>query len=208
MKDKSLLREVTRSKYKGSIKIGQSFGYWEIADEKLYTVTFNNKGAVYIAAKCIGCGDIHYMQMEAMRLAKATDTGGCRSCARIRNTPKGNAHCNWKGVGEMPKSYVNNLIAAANRRGLEFNVSMEYMWELFLNQNRKCKISGVDLGWSRYGRRDFRDGSASLDRIDSKLPYIEGNVQWVHKIVNEMKWAKNDAELIEWCKIIAEYNKH
>ncbi len=46
--------------------------------------------------------------------------------------------------------------------------------------------------------------SASLDRIDSSLGYIEENVQWVHKDVNMMKRIYDNNYFIKMCKLIAE----
>lgn len=204
MKDKSLLREVKKSKYKDSIKIGEVFGYWQVLDDTLYTVTYNHGGAIWVECKCTGCGEeTQFVPYRSLISAGTNNSGGCLSCAGIRNTPRGNKSHRWQGVGEIPKSYINNISSAARTRGIDFEVSGEYIWELFLQQSRKCKLSGVELYFTSGGR----GSTASLDRIDRTKPYIEGNVQWVHKIVNEMKWDKTDGEFIEWCKIVAEYNK-
>jgi hypothetical protein len=48
---------------------------------------------------------------------------------------------------------------------------------------------------------------ASLDRIDSSKGYIDGNVQWVHKEVNEMKMQATQNEFIEYCNLVAEFNR-
>jgi hypothetical protein len=47
--------------------------------------------------------------------------------------------------------------------------------------------------------------TASLDRIDSTKGYIKGNIQWVHKDVNKMKWNWNQSNFINWCKLITNY---
>lgn len=44
----------------------------------------------------------------------------------------------------------------------------------------------------------------SLDRIDSKIGYIEGNVQWVHKMVNMCKQHYTQEEFLEMCVSIAD----
>ena len=54
------------------------------------------------------------------------------------------------------------------------------------------------------GRKKER--TASLDRIDSKLGYILGNIQWVHKQINEMKMDLAEVDFLRWVKIIAEYH--
>lgn len=204
MKDRTLLREVKKSKYIGSIKTNELFGYWKVLNDVLYTVVYNNHGGIYVECKCIECdGEPQFVPYASLVTAKKNNSGGCLSCGGLRNSAKGNKSHRWKGFGEIPKSYINNISNAAKSRGIAFDVSGEYIWELFLTQNRKCKLSGVDLYFTGIGR----GSTASLDRIDRTKPYVKGNVQWVHKIVNEMKWSKNDCEFIKWCKIISEYNK-
>ena len=64
---------------------------------------------------------------------------------------------------------------------------------MFSTFTGKCALSGVDISID-YG------GNASLDRIDSSLGYITGNVQWVDGKVNLAKRAMSDEEFIEMCK--------
>lgn len=50
--------------------------------------------------------------------------------------------------------------------------------------------------------------NASLDRIDSSLGYIIGNVQWVYKGVNFMKGEMSHDYFIEMCKMITENQRN
>jgi hypothetical protein len=43
----------------------------------------------------------------------------------------------------------------------------------------------------------------SLDRIDSSLGYIEGNVQWIYKEIQFMKRVLSQEDFIGWCEKIA-----
>ena len=45
--------------------------------------------------------------------------------------------------------------------------------------------------------------TASIDRIDSSIGYVIGNVQWVHKQVNFMKGTMEQKEFIKFCKLIS-----
>jgi hypothetical protein len=80
----------------------------------------------------------------------------------------------------------------AKGRGLVFELTEEAMFSTFTG---KCALSGVDISLD-YG------GNASLDRIDSSLGYIPGNVQWVDGKVNLAKRNMSDAEFIEMCKMV------
>ena len=52
----------------------------------------------------------------------------------------------------------------------------------------------------------YKKISASLDRIDNNIGYIEGNVQWVHKWINVMKGAMSNECFIFLCNKVAENN--
>ena len=76
------------------------------------------------------------------------------------------------------------------------------MWDLFIKQNRKCALSGLELSFPKInGDQSY---TASIDRIDSSLGYIEGNVQWVHKDINIMKNKYDQDYFIQMCKLISE----
>ena len=126
-------------------------------------------------------------------------TGNTKSCGcSKRKTGKDN-HC-YKGYEKITGRFWSSIQQSAKVRNLDFNITIEYIWDLFNHQNGKCKISRsyIYFGSSK--------NTASLDRIDSKKGYIKGNVQWVHKIVNQMKWDSNQEEFIQWCKQIANNN--
>lgn len=111
----------------------------------------------------------------------------------------------WKGYEEISGRQWSRAKSGAVERNFEFNISMEYAWNMFLKQNRKCALSGVELKFGIYGIYHGEiDGNASLDRIDSSKGYIEGNIQWVHKKVNTMKMNMSEPEFINWCKLITE----
>jgi len=131
------------------------------------------------------------------------NTGTIGSCGCQRKS--GNQHKNWKGFGEIHGSMWYYIYFDAERRNLEFTITIEQAWDLFLAQNRKCALSGLDLIITPK-RKDFKENTASLDRIDSSKGYINGNIQWVHRMVNQMKWNYNEQEFIDMCKIIAKNN--
>ena len=81
-------------------------------------------------------------------------------------------------------------------------ITKEYIWDLFIKQNRKCALSGIELTFPL--KNNDKSYNASLDRIDSSLGYIEGNVQWVDKTINIMKNKFNQTYFIELCKKVAE----
>lgn len=137
------------------------------------------------------------------------------SCS-LRKNPKnkrsceecyvGKNHYNWGGYGEIPLHYFNSLKRGAISRNYEFKINIEYLWKLFQDQNGKCSLTGLAIHFNTSSRKS--DGSASLDRIDSSKGYIEGNVQWVHKDINIMKWDLSQTRLIELCCLVSERMKN
>lgn len=102
--------------------------------------------------------------------------------------------------------YWSTIKTNAKKRNLEFNITIEYAYQLFLKQNGKCALSGIEIKFRHpYEARNIQ--TTSLDRIDSSKGYVEGNVQWVHKTVNVMKMNLTQEEFLQWCKIIYLNNK-
>ena len=111
----------------------------------------------------------------------------------------------WRGYGEIGNSYLTAIKHLAKRKNLTFDISLRQIWNLFLKQNRKCALSGLKLKFPSAWHSG--DGTASLDRIDSSKGYTKQNIQWLHKEINELKSDFPENEFINWCKIIAKYNK-
>lgn len=111
----------------------------------------------------------------------------------------------FKGIGDIPGGYLSRIRNGAMRRRFEYSVSKEYLWDMFLKQNRKCALSGVLIYFGSWKVGNEKSGTASLDRIDSTRGYVEGNVQWVHKDVNNIKQDYSVEELVQYCKLILDY---
>jgi hypothetical protein len=90
----------------------------------------------------------------------------------------------WKGTGEISGRLLTQIRNSAKIRDIPHNVSDKYLWNLFLKQNRKCALTGIEL---IFDSSHHDKNTASLDRIDSSKGYIKDNVMWVHKDVNLMK---------------------
>jgi hypothetical protein len=134
--------------------------------------------------ECV-CGTEVKIRPEVLKTSK-TNSCGCE--------PNGN----WKGVGEISSRLWKTAQRGAATRGLSFNISPHYAWGLFLEQGGKCALSGLSLVFGSDALR-----TASLDRVDSTKGYEEGNVQWVHKVVNIMKWNLTEADFIQYCRFVA-----
>lgn len=110
--------------------------------------------------------------------------------------------------GLISGNHWSNIRRHAKDRGLPILITHEYIWDLFVSQNGKCALTGLDLYFSD-GYEQEKNGitTASLDRIDNNHGYIFGNVQWIHKDVNKMKWAFEQKYFIHICKLISEHGR-
>jgi hypothetical protein len=107
------------------------------------------------------------------------------------------------GCGELYGQTLASIKHRAKRDGLEYSVEPEYLWDLFIKQDKKCAISGVELSLDITNNKR---PTASLDRIDNTKGYVINNVQWTHKTINFMRHTLSVDELKHWCKVVVEYN--
>ena len=112
----------------------------------------------------------------------------------------------WKGYEELSSVYFSRVKNNAKIRNLEFNITIKQMWDLFLKQNRKCALSGLELKFHKK-RKMASDGNASLDRIDSSKGYTNDNIQWIHTDINQMNMEFAEDKFHNYCKVITYYNK-
>lgn len=114
---------------------------------------------------------------------------GCLDCMVGENHPS------WRGHGEIPRTVLSQYQAGALARGLAWDVSAEYLSELWSEQRGRCAYTGWEL--------QFREPrTASLNRIDSSRGYEIGNVQWVHVDINQMKWTLSDSSFRKLCQAV------
>lgn len=115
----------------------------------------------------------------------------------------------WTGYEEISGAYWSTVYYGATKaRELSFDLNIKDCWELFLKQNRKCALSGIDIAFATLNK-DFLAGrqTASLDRINSNIGYRIDNVWWVHKKINIIKRDLQVDDFIELCKLVANYNR-
>lgn len=131
-------------------------------------------------------------------LTESLNSGNSHSCGCTKHR-KGKDHPNFKGHGEISHDYWQKLNHGASRRNITFKITIEEAWQLFLAQGRKCDLTGWEITLCK-------PQTASLDRIDSKKPYVKGNVQWVHKDVNRAKQHYTEEYFRCICKAVIEHN--
>src|ERR1700722_13014613 len=140
------------------------------------------------------CGSLHVTATKHLISGKTSSCG----CDRKR----GKEHPQWGGIGEMSGDVWSTIVSGSFKRlKIQFTITKEYAWNLYVEQKGRCALSGVELFIGSGGSKR----TASLDRIDSSIGYVPENVQWVHKDVNIMKNIYNQEYFIDTCKKISEH---
>lgn len=135
-------------------------------------------------------------QKISTRALKSKQAIHC-GCGRYEKM-RGNKSANWSGAGDISGTDWNALRFGAKSRNHKFELTVKEGWELFLKQNRQCALSGVPLSFGK-------EGTASLDRINSKDYYRINNVQWVHRTVNYMKHVQSESDFLDFVAKIYKY---
>jgi hypothetical protein len=187
--------------------MGRTFGHLEILDLK--HVYVRGEAEYTAICRCV-CGTVKEIRLTSVRYGK-TKSCGCRMRDFYQEL-KGSGSPHFRGCGDIGIAFWNRCLKGAKGRNIPFDLTIESAWDLFLTQDRKCALSGAPLVFgglrseSKIAARKFSvvgATTASLDRIDSTRGYVEGNVQWVHKVVNLMKNSLPMEEFLHWCHAVA-----
>jgi len=177
--------------------MGVFFGELEVI-ERIYV---KKRSPWQYRCKCHKCGSEDFIRTAKGLTERKNRTCGCV----IWERKKGKDSPFFKGVGDIGFTFWNTVKKNAKLRNIDFDITLEYVWDLFLKQEKRCALSGVDI---TFGKSNYDETTASLDRIESNKGYCDGNVQWVHKTVNFMKHDLTEENLLYFCKNIVKWNRN
>lgn len=147
------------------------------------------RGAAHWKWECISCGIDGISRMNSIVRHKTPIC--CRQW-------KGENNPTWNGYKELSGKKFVGMIHGAKARNHEWNLSKEFLWNLYIAQDRKCAYTGRDLP-------DIN--RASLDRTNNSIGYTEDNVKWVHIDVNMCKQRLSRADFIQLCREVSSSTK-
>lgn len=180
--------------------IGQKIDEYTVLEQVPSVDMFpRRKDARYWLCKC-SCGNVAILTSSQL-MNKKRPNKMCHSCVVLKKMT-GEASPRYTGYKGLPGRRWRQILTHAKSRNLEISVTIEDIWNLFVKQDSKCALTGRQL---KFGPNS--SSSASLDRIDSKKGYINGNIQWLHKDVQKIKIDLDQTHFISLCSEIAEYNR-
>lgn len=130
----------------------------------------------------------------------------CKSCVLLSASNRDKLNYPNKIIKKHSsyKNYISTLLNHSSKRKKEYNIDIQYLLDLYENQKGLCNISGTEMTYNHGSNLT----NISIDRIDSNLGYIKGNVQLVCYVVNIMKNNFQINEFIMFCEKIVNYNKN
>lgn len=169
--------------------IGKICGSFEI----ISYIGKNRYGNKHWLAKC-KCGVRRELRTSLI------SGGGKRKATQCNFCTKYNNELTHQTQEMIPNRFWKRFLDQAIRRKIKVSFSKDDAFSIYLKQNKKCILSGENLYFTKFRTNFNRYTNASLDRIDSSLPYSIDNVQWVHKSINMMKGSLSDLDFIIWCR--------
>ena len=109
----------------------------------------------------------------------------CKECSKICVKNSFDSRSKDKMVLAVLQKRMYGINRRTSKKGFECNINCEYLCKMYYEQDGLCAISGVDMDIDLYSGRN--KNSLSIDRIDSNVGYVIGNIQLVCDFANRMK---------------------
>lgn len=185
------------SKYKIEDYLGRRFGSRVVVGEGKRI-----SGQFGVVVRC-DCGDVKTVELKTLLGGRARR---CIDCVNSDQARKNNRA--WKGGEYISLTQFNHWKKTAKRRGIEWRVDIDYLESLLVDQGFRCALSGVELTLGSGNKNgSVVKGNISIDRIDSRIGYIKGNVQFTTKAVNIGKQSMPESEFVEMCRAVADRSR-
>lgn len=120
----------------------------------------------------------------------------CSRTCSVRNATKNRGpEDTYRYYSKTPRNFFQSLLQKKSHDRAD--LSLDYLVELWDSQEGLCAVSGVPMTHMRGKGKVMTN--VSIDRIDSDIGYVRGNIQLVCYVVNIMKHTLTLTELVWWC---------
>ena len=167
---------------------------------------------------CFNCGIIFLKDdSEIKRSGKLGRENFCsRKCSANTHITNLGDFVGNPDNGKHLKGYTNNRsdkytvirehLNRAKKRDKEFDITLDDLLNLWDSQGGICSYTGIQLVPPREGKDVPMYRKASLDRIDSTIGYIVGNIQFISASANHAKNNMTHEEMVEFCRLITTHH--
>lgn len=161
-----------------------------IKKKKFGFLTVISTDGQYSTCRC-DCGTIKKIRNDGLKNGH-TKSCGCYNYNKLK-----------KGLEDISGTFYFRVMRNAKNRNIVFDITIKDVLEVWLKQNKKCAYTNLEL-YIASNKKNRSNQTASLDRIDSNIGYVKGNIQFVHKKVNMMKGQLSDEEFLFFCREISD----
>ena len=156
---------------------------------------------------CHKCGQ--YLDPSEFHIAgdnKYTIRGGkdkrCKKCKVAQNKEARTKYSPEKALEKVLQERWLGAKDRAEKKGIEFSISKEYLQKLWDNQKGLCAISKIPMTFIMDKGRIYTN--VSIDQINPSKGYTESNIQLVCMAVNQFKSDFDLETMLFICKKILE----
>jgi len=129
---------------------------------------------------------------------RSDKVGQCKECRKALEEKR--RICN-RGNGSIDRVLLERFLGArdrASRRGIDCDITVDHLKELWVKQDGLCAISGLPMSHIIFCGRV--PTNVSVDRINSRMGYVVGNIQLVCMAINQMKSDLGMEDLLRFCE--------
>jgi hypothetical protein len=159
-------------------------------------LTINDIDGRFFICKCSGCSINDYRRRKDAFFSKSQNV---YSCGCKQNQPQKEARYNWSGYKDLTGHQFSRWRTGAKNRNLSFNITPEFVWHMYEQQDRKCPITGEYLFF--YEKAGGKT-NISIDRKDNSIGYEENNVWLTHIDFNKFHHTYSIERVVELSKLI------
>lgn len=152
-----------------------------------------------IELKCYVCDKLILVSESKVRRNAVLDRKHCCSKSCIGKSSN----------NEMSpfKMHLTRIRKRMKEQDIQMSLTEHDLHEVWLKQEGKCIYSKVALTHPNFRTVNNRVYTASIDRIDSNIPYVKNNIQFVSIAINFMKNVMTHEETEELCNVIYQNRK-
>lgn len=126
----------------------------------------------------------------------------CKKCEQQRAINHRNSLSDSDKLIRLLRERLLHAKNRAKSKNMYFDLTKEFILDLWDKQKGKCALTGLDMTYDRYTGRTYTN--VSIDRIDTNKGYTKDNVQLVCMAANQSKSDLTDEQLYQVCKGIVD----